>query len=221
MKTPSSTLPIKVFLIEDHFVVRQGLKQMLELRGVRIVGEAESAEPAISDLIKIPKPDRPDVIILDLTLPNVAGVDAIHLLKDTFPDTKILVFSMRSNPHTVAMAYRAGVLAYVTKDAAPEVLLEALTQTRKGEVWVMPALQRALALHAVGHDSRGDPRTLLTARELEIFIEMARGLEPKKVAEMLNIVESTLSKRIFDIRRKLQCERTDFHRIATEFDLLE
>lgn len=193
---------------------------MLELRGIRIVGEAESAEPAIMALRDIPVADAPDVIILDLTLPNIAGLEAIHLLKEPFPDKKIMIFSIRNNPHTVAMAYKAGVLAYVTKEATTSELLDALYHVYKGETWVMPSLQRALALQAVGHESMADPRAILTARELEIFLAMAKGGQPKDVARKLEISENTLAKRIFDIRRKLHCERTDFHRIAMNFDLL-
>lgn len=216
--------PLKAFLIEDHYVVREGLQRMLELGNIHIVGATGTLYGAIEALQQLPAQHIPDVLILDLNLPDVTALDSIAILKQHFPERKILIFSMRHDPQTVSAAYKHGILAYVTKDAKPEELLAAIDAVSRGQEWIMPSVQKEIALQALGRSSYTspfpNPCDTLTPKEYETFIAMAQGMQLAELMPHLKIGKGTLARRIYDIRHKLKCARTDFHRIATMHNLL-
>jgi DNA-binding NarL/FixJ family response regulator len=201
---------MKLLLVDDHAVVRQGVRRLLAVFVDAIVYEATSGREALS----LFRAERPDVTILDLNLPGSGGLDLLRRLLIEDPKTKVLIFSMHTTPLYVAHAMQAGARGYVSKGAAAEELVEAIRQIMAGGRYVERDLAADIAVNVLGSDAAGKA---LSPRELDIMRLLAKGKGLADIAEALGISYKTVANTCTAIKQKLLVDRTsDLIRVAVE-----
>ncbi len=192
---------IRVLVVDDHAIVRRGLRAVLELvPGIDVVGEAEDGQRAIELYRKC----HPDVVLMDLMMPGMGGIECIKLLKADSVEAKILVLTNFAGEDHVFPAIKAGAMGYQLKDTSPEALVEAIRQVHRGESALHPLIARKVLneIHATpGHKLTEEP---LTRRELEVLRLIAQGIENKEIAARLVISEATVRTHVSNILNKLQ-----------------
>lgn len=187
---------ISILLVDDHAVVRQGLRLLLEGQAeFRIVGEAADGEMAI----QLAHALKPDVILLDLLMPGVSGIEVIRALHRKYFDGKILVLSSSLEDGLVKQALTAGAHGYILKATRATDLIKAIHEVASGQRSFDPAVMQSLIAQL--HE---DPLGQLTPREREVFDAMARGLNNAEIAEQLSISEATIRTHIASTLEKLQ-----------------
>jgi two-component system response regulator NreC len=178
---------IRVVLVEDHLLVRSGLRHLLEAKGpVRVVGEAGSCREALELLEKV----QADVAILDVSLPDGTGIALCQRLRERFPELRLLALSMHEDAEYVRGFLQAGGQGYVSKAAVDHELLDAVLAVARGERYLNPALAMRLAMELVRESAEEAP---LSPREEEVLRLLAQGLSHKEVAEKLGISEKTVA----------------------------
>jgi len=190
---------VRVFLLEDHPVMRLGLKMMLEERGFDVCGEAENPEQALSRAGE----SGADVAILDLSLGGELAIDTIAALRRKLPELAMVVYSMHDTPLFVESALRAGANGYVTKADPVETLIDAIAVVRSGKRHFGPALARALQKRSM---EAGAPRVSLnelSTRELEVVTLLGQGFGLSEIAERLSISARTIETHLVRLRDKL------------------
>ncbi len=201
----SETGPIRILIVDDHAVVRRGLRMVLELQPeFQVVGETGTGAQALA----LCWDARPDLVLLDLTLPDMSGVEVTRQLRQTCPESRILVLSAVQDAAQVYQAVDAGVDGYVLKEITPSELARAIRQVAAGQAYLHPHITRLimersssqLAQHSPPH--RGQPR--LTRREQEILALMATTATNREIAERLVLSEETVRSHVKSILRKLQ-----------------
>jgi two-component system response regulator NreC len=194
---------VRILLADDHTVIRQGLRLLLEREaGFQVVGEAADGRQAI----EIAESTRPDVAILDLAMPNLNGVEAARQISHRWPSTAIVILSMHSDESYLLQALKAGARAYLLKDSADAELIAAIRAVQEGKGFFSPAISRLLADDYVRQlQERGvqDSYELLTPREREILQMLAEGKSNKEVAAILNLSLSTVETHRAKIMQKL------------------
>lgn len=206
---------ISVLLVDDHAVVREGYRRLLERDArIRVVGEASSAAQACESALAL----DPNVIVMDIALPGVSGIEAMRRILAHRPGQCVLMFSMYDDVIFSSRALEAGARGYVTKASAPEVLVDAISAVAKGERYLSPDVQRAIAHHA---SSRAKSVvSALTAREFEILRLLARGDTVKRIGEKLGVSEKTVANHQSAIRDKLGARNgVQLARVADELGL--
>lgn len=186
---------IDVLLVDDHAVVREGYRRLLELQGdIRIVAEAGTAEEALLSW----KQHQPAVTVVDLSLPGIGGIELIQRLRQREPRVRCLVFSMYRDDVWVAQALKAGALGYVTKSSAPSVLVEALRDVQRGRRVLSPDLAGTLPVR-IGDDAAHD----LTPREFEVLRQLLAGHPVARIAETLHLSVKTIHNLHYQVKAKL------------------
>jgi len=189
---------IKVLIVDDHYVVREGLRRILENDNeVEVIGEARSGEEAVvkaSSLV-------PDVIIMDLKMPGMDGIMATHEIKQKMPDIDILVLTLYAEDF-INQAVEAGVSGYLLKDSDSEQITKAVHQVYDGLCPIAPSLTRELVTKFVKL-SRNDQSSLLSKRQIEILRLIAEGISGKDIGSQLFISTSTVKREIRNIFDKL------------------
>jgi NarL family two-component system response regulator LiaR len=190
---------VRVMLVDDHAVVREGLKNYLgALPGFQIVGEASSGAEAVS----VARETKPQVVLMDLVMPGVDGVEATRLLKQAMPEVKVIVLTSFADDDKLFPALRAGAVAYLLKDIGPKDLAEAITAAARGESRLHPEVtKRLMAGIAGGAEQR--PEDLLSAREMDVLKCIARGKSNKEIGAELFISEKTVKSHVGSILDKL------------------
>jgi DNA-binding NarL/FixJ family response regulator len=196
---------IRVMLVDDHALVRAAVRQALAAPDLELVGEAASAEDALLAAPTL----RPDVLLLDIDLPGMDGVQLVRELAPRLPDTRIVMLTVSAADRDVAQAMRNGAAGYLTKDLSPEALQRAVRSAHRGEL----AMPRVLADRLVrtlvagagrGHDGREDlAGSGLTARELEVLRLLADGMTDREIAASLTISTRTVETHVGSILHKL------------------
>jgi NarL family two-component system response regulator LiaR len=196
-----NTSPIRVLLTDDHAIVRKGISALLATeRDIQVVGEACDGQEAVVQAEAL----RPDVILMDLVMPKLDGIEAISQIMAKLPSTRILVLTSFAADEKVFPAIRAGALGYLLKDSAPEELVGAIRQVHRGEPSLEPSIARKVLLE-LSHPPTEKTLTVdpLTQRELEILRLVAQGCSNKEIALKLVLSELTVRTHVSNILGKL------------------
>ncbi len=187
--------PIRVLLVDDHPVVRTGFRRLLEVNTGVVVAEAGSGEEAV----QLYEETAPDVVVLDLSMPGMGGLETARRILARDGEARLLVFSVHDNEAMLSRALQAGVLGYLTKQSAPATLLEAVHAVAEGKMYIDPDLVgRALG------GGRGGLLERLTPREFEVFRLLAEGHSVNDIAGILNISPKTAGVHHTRIMHKLE-----------------
>lgn len=197
------TEPLRVMLVDDHSLVRSAIRQAITAPDVEVVAEAVSAEEALDLAPRL----RPDVLLLDVDLPGMTGVQLVRELAPRLPDTKIVMLTVSTSRRDVADAIRNGAYGYLTKDLSPEALLRSVRGIRSGDL-PMPRAMAAqvledLARAARGSGSASDSIAGLSTREEEVLRLLADGLTDREIGEGLQISPRTVESHVGSLLRKL------------------
>lgn len=201
---------MKVLLVDDHAVVREGVRRLVSLAFDAKVVEAKSGREALT----VFRTEKPEFVVLDLNLPGSGGLDLLRRLLIEEPRVKVLIFSMHTTPLYVARALQAGAKGYVSKSAGADELVEAIRQVAGGGRYVERDLASDLALNVLESDDGGKA---LSSRELDIMRLLAKGKGMSEIADALGISYKTVANTCTAIKHKLFVERTsDLIRVAVE-----
>ena len=190
---------IKVLVADDHAVVRRGLRQILaETSDVLVGGEAGTA----NDVLRLVGAERWDVVVLDVNMPGGNGIELIGQIRKERPGTPVLILTMYPEDQYAVRAIRAGAAGFLTKESAPDKLVEAVRKVAAGGRWVSPELAETLASHVAGETS-GAPHERLSDRELEVMKMIASGKSVSQVAQQLGLSVKTISTHRTRILKKM------------------
>lgn len=208
---------IRILLVDDHAVVRAGYQMLLEQSDkLEIIAEASSGEQAS----KLFTDKNPDIVVMDLSLPGISGLEAIRRIIQKDPNARILVFSMHEDTVFVDQALRAGARGYLTKSSAPKTLVKAIEEIARGGVYIDDRLVQHLA-YQKARDEIG-PFSSLSTREFEIFCLLAEGLNTNEIAARLSIGYKTVANYSSQIKNKLQVNTTaELARLAIRHNILQ
>ena len=189
---------IRVLLVDDHAIVRKGIIALLATESdIQVIGEAGNGADAIIQAEAL----KPDVLLMDLVMPQVDGIEAIQKITAKIPTSRILVLTSFSTNDKVFPALKAGALGYLLKDSNPPELIEAIRQVNRGESWLHPAVARKV-LFELTHASSSETE-LLTSRETEVLGLLAQGLSNREIAEHLVISDATVRTHVSSLLAKL------------------
>ena len=188
---------IRVMLVDDHALVRMGFSMLLADAQVEVVAEAGNGEQACQDYARV----KPDVVVMDLSMPGMGGLEALRRLLAQDPKARVLVLSAHEDTAHPQRALRAGALGYLAKRSAPDALIIAVSAVARGERYVDAQTAQALALAQI--DGESSPADTLSEREFSVFLQLARGLSVAKIAENLKLSPSTVGTHLYHIKQKL------------------
>lgn len=194
---------IRILIVDDHAIVREGLRRLLEDEpGLEIVGDAADGEEALQKAQTL----TPDVILLDLVLPDLNGIEVTRRVRAAQPECRILLLTSFAEDTNVVAAMQAGAAGYLLKDILRADLVTAIQKVARGEPALHPEAQRKLIQHVTQPPTtQPDPNTL-TERERDILLLLAQGLSNKQIAGQLHITEGTVKGHVSNILAKLHLE---------------
>ena len=194
---------IKVLIADDHTMFRQGLKQILELEpDIAVVAQAANGQEAV----RLAGEQKPDVILMDINMPGVNGLQAIKELKQEKNSSKIIVLTIHQDREYLFKTLQMGAEGYVLKDAEPEVLIEAIRNVCNGQSYIQPNMTKELVKEfnrVTLHEKDRDEQSNLTSRETEVLELIAEGMINKEIAKQLYISEKTVKNHVSNIFKKL------------------
>lgn len=200
MTTSTPAAPIRVVLVDDHALVRAGMRSLLgSMERVEVVGEAASGEEALA----LARGAQPDVVLMDIAMKGMSGLDAASRMREANPGVRVIILSMHAGEEYVLQALRAGAVGYLLKDAATGELELALRSVMRGESWFSPAVSRQVVegyVQRVGGDPVAD---VLTARQREVLRLVAGGKSTKEIAYDLNLSVKTVETHRAQIMERL------------------
>lgn len=208
---------IRVLLVDDHAVVRAGYQMLLQnTDDIEVIAEADSGEQACKQYIA----KEPDVVVMDLSMPGIGGLEAIRRIVARDAHARILVFSMHENTIFVEQALQAGARGYITKSSAPESLIEAIRQLASGKSHIDLEIAQQLAfIKTKGQDT---PFSDLSTREFEIFCLLAEGLNTSEISKRLSLSYKTVANYSTQIKSKLEVSTVaEIARLAIRYKILE
>ncbi len=208
-------MPIRVLLVDDHAVVREGYRRLLEREpGIDVVGEAADAAEACAGAAAL----APDVVVMDIGLPGVSGIEAMRRMLAHRPELRVLMFSMHEDAIFCSRAFEAGALGYLSKSSAPEALVQAVHAVSRGDRYLSPDVAANMALRSSSHAAAG--LEALTAREFEVLRLLVRGETLGHIAEKLGLSEKTVANHQSAIREKLRVRNSlQLARLAEQLGL--
>lgn len=190
-------------LVDDHAVVRMGFCLLLQATDdIEVVAEMGRGEEAIRRYPEV----KPDVVVLDVSMPGIGGIDALTRILAKDACARILVLSAHEDTVHPTRAIRAGALAYLTKRGAPEELIGAIRQVAKGKTFIEPGIAQQMAVQ--GATGGQNPVEVLTAREFQVFLALAKGQSANKIAETMSLSPSTVGTHLYNVKQKLGASNT-------------
>mgnify|MGYP003583462497 CR=1 FL=1 len=188
---------IRVLLVDDHALVRMGFRMLLADAQFEVVGEVDTGEQACIDYPRL----KPDVVVMDLSMPGIGGLEAVRRLLAQDPKARVLALSAHEDTAHPRRVLRAGALGYLRKRSAPDTLIAAVTSVAGGQRYVVAATAQALALAQLEGDA--NPADTLSEREFSVFIQLARGQSVAQIAQSLNLSPSTVGTHLYHVKQKL------------------
>jgi len=194
---------IRLLLVDDHQIVRAGLRMLFMAEDdMEIVGEASNAEEALRAVREL----TPDVVLMDVAMPGVSGIEATRRIKEARPDVAILALTMHEDEQYFFEMLNAGAVGYMPKRAAPDDLVSAIRVVSQGNVFLYPSLAKLLVKDFLGRSESGaadQEAEILTSREREVLTQIAEGYTNREIAEMLVISPKTVDRHRENIMHKL------------------
>src|SRR5258706_4547673 len=207
---------IRVMLVDDHALVRMGFRMLLANANMEVVAEAGSGEQACQDYARA----KPDVVVLDLSMPGMGGLEAVRRLLAQDPNARVLALSAHEDTAHPRRALRAGALGYLAKRSAPDALIAAVSAVARGERYLDAQTAQALALAQV--EGKASPADVLSEREFSVFIQLARGLTVLQIAENLKLSPSTVGTHLYHVKQKLAASnQSELTLVALRWGLIE
>jgi len=195
---------IKVFIADDHVMVRQGIKKLLELEGnIEVIGQAGDGESALAQIKEL----KPQIVLLDLNMPVLDGVNVIKMIKQQNVDTKIIVLTIHDELEYLIKTANEGADGYILKGSDMEVLFEAIKAVKNGETYIQSNLASQLIKKlnkSEEEDSDKNKIRSLSKREIQVLIFITQGLSNKDIAEKLNISEKTVKNHVSNMFKKIK-----------------
>ena len=192
--------PVRVLIVDDHAVVRQGLITFLELQDeIEVVGEATNGKEACALVMQL----QPDVVLMDLVMPVMDGLTAIKEIKRLRPETEIIALTSFADDEKVFTAIRSGATGYLLKDVSPNDLVKAVLAAERGEVQLHPEVAKKLMNEVSGPHKDAFTPDELTEREKEVLALLGRGMSNKEIARELSVSEKTVKAHVSSILNKL------------------
>lgn len=197
---------IRVLLVDDHAILRAGLRALLETYpDIEVVGEANDGSEAIEQVRKL----RPDVVLMDVAMPGMNGLIATRYIREENPATKVLILTQYGNKEYVLPLLEAGASGYVLKQAADTDLIKGIRSVHCGDSFLYPPIAKMLLEAYVSEEQATDPYETLTPREREILVLVARGYSNREIADILHISPKTV-----DVHRTRFMKKLDLHSVA-------
>jgi NarL family two-component system response regulator LiaR len=191
---------IEVFIADDHLIVREGIKALLSTEeGIDVIGDAGDGKRAVDEVARL----KPDVILMDLLMPGMDGIEAIGHIKNNQPDARILVLTSFATDDKVFPALQAGALGFLLKDSSPEMLVDGIRQVYHGESWLHPKIARKVLQELTKPKDEKTGANQLTDRELEVLRLLAQGYSNQDIADQLVLSEATVRTHVSHILSKL------------------
>ena len=208
---------MKVLLVDDHSVVRMGFKMLIDSeQDMHVIAEAESGEAGIKSY----KEYNPDITIMDITMPGIGGLEAIERILAHDKNAKILVLSAHEDSVHPKRALNAGALGYLTKRSAAEELIKAIRSVQKGTKYLESSIAQQMAITQLSGEN--NPVEVLSDREFEVFIALAKGKSTNEIAETICLSPRTVGTHLYNIKQKLNANNSaEIALIAIRCALLE
>lgn len=204
-----------VMLVDDHALVRMGFRMLLGDAQIQVLAELDSGDALVATWQK----HRPDVVVLDLAMPGMGGLEALRRLIASEPQARVLVLSAHEDTAHPQRALRAGALGYLSKRSAPDALIAAVTTVAAGQAYVDAATAQTLALAQIRGDT--SPAQALSEREFSVFIQLARGHSVAQIAEALSLSPSTVGTHLYNVKQKLgAANQSELTLVALQWGLL-
>lgn len=213
------SMSIKVMLADDHVLMREGIRQLLEFDGsIVVVGEANDGEECLEKI----EVSKPQVLLLDINMPKKNGIEVLEEIKKRNIDVKVLILTVHDEVEYLLKAVDIGVDGYILKDSESAELKKAINAVVNGESYIQPKLIPSLNKRLVTRDIDKDKIDSLTSRELEVLIQVANGMFNKEIATSLNISERTVKNHISNIFKKIDVsDRTQAAVFAIKNDIIK
>jgi len=210
---------ISILLVDDHKIVRSGIRHIIDATpGLRVVAEADSGEDAVDCV----KEHQPDVVLMDLQMPGIGGLEATRTIVRQNPETKILVLTVCDDDIFSVRLLKSGALGYLTKGCESDELLKAIKQVAGGERYLSPELAQQLALKRFDGDEEVSPFEDLSGRELQVMLMITKGLKVPEIAEKLHLSTKTINTYRYRLFAKLNLKNdVELTHLAIQYELID
>lgn len=208
--------PIRILLVEDQTLMRQGMKTILDLEpGLEVVGEAADGEAGVQMALDL----RPDIILMDVQMPRMDGIEAVAAVCSVWPEARIIILTTFRRDDYVFEGVRAGAVGFLLKDTPADDLIETVRRVHAGEVFIQPEIASRLLRELLAPQAQ--PVEPLSEREHEVLVLLAHGHSNREIADRLVLAEGTVKNHVSNILAKLQAEnRTQAADIARRYGLI-
>ena len=207
---------ISVMLVDDHVLVRMGFRMLLADAQVEVIAEAGDGEQAC----QLYPRTKPDVVVMDLSMPGMGGLEAVRRLLAQDPKARVLALSAHEDTAHPRRVLRAGALGYLAKRSAPEALIEAVHAVARGDRYIDAETARALAMAQL--DGEESPADVLSEREFSVFLQLARGASVAQIAQTLSLSASTVGTHLYHVKQKLRAgNQSELTLVALRWGLIQ
>jgi two-component system, NarL family, invasion response regulator UvrY len=190
--------PVRVMLVDDHAVVRMGFRLLLEgASDLTVTAEADSGEEAVRNFAEV----KPDVVVMDISMRGIGGLEAINRILAREPQARILVLSAHEDLMHARRVLKAGAAGYLTKRSAAEALIQAIRQVAQGKTYLEPSIAQQLALQQLSGER--SPVDMLSEKEFKVFLALAKGQSVAEIAAVMSLSPRTVGTHLYNIKQKL------------------